>query len=305
MRGELAGVLPVLPTPFAPDGSPDEGGLVKIVEYCVRAGVDGIVYPANASEVQSLTAAERTRLVGVVSRSLDGRLPLVVGLTGTTTDLAGTMLTRARGAAAAMVMPQAGPHQRIVRELEMVDGGSVPLILQNAAAPLGPGLSPEELARLAAVVPSIRYIKEEVTPSAQRIALLRRTLPATVRGLFGGDGGRSVLSELRQGATGFMPAADLVRQYVMLHALWRRGDLDGAYAVFEEILPFLNLQRVYRWQVTKRLLRWKGVIASDTARSDGSPSLDAIDDDELRRFAHRADEAGQREKATGVGNATS
>lgn len=304
MRSELAGVLPVLPTPFAPDGSPDEDGLVNVVEYCVQAGVDGVVYPGNASEVQSLTVDERIRLVGVVSRCLGGRLPLVVGLTGTATDAAAAILARAGGAAAAMVMPQAGPHESIVRELQLVDGGSVPLVLQNAAAPLGPGLSPQEMARMAAVVPSVRYIKEEVTPSARRIALLRETLPGTVRGLFGGDGARSVLSELRQGATGFMPAADLVRQYVMLHALWRRGDLDGAYSVFEEILPFLNLQRVYRWQVTKRLLHRKGVIGSETARGDVSVSLDAIDDDELRRFARRAEEAGQREKATGVAEAT-
>lgn len=74
--------------------------------------------------------------------------------------------------------------------------------------------------------------------------------------------------------------------------------------MFEEILRFLNLQRVYRWQVTKRLLHWEGVIASDTARGDVTLSLDAIDDDELRRFAHGADEAGQR-KATGVAKATS
>lgn len=300
MRAELAGVLPVLPTPFAPDGSPDEGGLARVVEYCVRAGVDGVVYPGNASEIQSLTAAERIRLVEVVSRALDGRLPLVLGLTGAGTDLAAAMFASARGVAAAMVMPQAGPHESIVRELRSLDGGSVPLVLQNAAAPLGPGLDPQEMARLAAAVPLVRYIKEEVTPSAQRIAQLRQALPATVHGLFGGDGARSVLSELRQGATGFMPASDLVRQYVLLYARWRRGDLDGAYAVFEEILPFLNLQRVYRWRVTKRLLHWKGVIGSDTARGDGFIALDAIDNDELRRFAFRADTALDREAAQGT-----
>ena len=57
----LAGVFPVLATPFLPDGTPDEAGLVAIVRYVLDAGADGVVFPGVASECESLSVAERMR----------------------------------------------------------------------------------------------------------------------------------------------------------------------------------------------------------------------------------------------------
>ncbi|WP_382324027.1 dihydrodipicolinate synthase family protein [Hydrogenophaga sp. UC242_50] len=44
----LAGVYPVLPTPFDAAGQPDAQALRGLVRYLLEAGVDGITYPGVA-----------------------------------------------------------------------------------------------------------------------------------------------------------------------------------------------------------------------------------------------------------------
>jgi 4-hydroxy-tetrahydrodipicolinate synthase len=81
----LGGVLPVLATPFAPDGQPDANGLRRIARYVVGAGADGVVYPGVASEYDMLTPAERVELTAVVADEARGRVALVVGGSAPTT----------------------------------------------------------------------------------------------------------------------------------------------------------------------------------------------------------------------------
>ena len=63
----LAGVFPVLATPFHGDGAPDEAGLAAIARYVIGAGADGVVFPGVASEYETLTPDERARLSDLVA----------------------------------------------------------------------------------------------------------------------------------------------------------------------------------------------------------------------------------------------
>lgn len=62
----IAGVFPVLPTPFDEHGKPDVGSLRRLVRYLVDAGVDGMTYPGVASEFNQLTTEERLALTEIV-----------------------------------------------------------------------------------------------------------------------------------------------------------------------------------------------------------------------------------------------
>lgn len=42
----LAGVFPVLPTPFTPDDQVDEPAFRGLIDFACEAGVDGIAFPA-------------------------------------------------------------------------------------------------------------------------------------------------------------------------------------------------------------------------------------------------------------------
>ena len=50
--------------------------------------------------------------------------------------------------------------------------------------------------------------------------------------------------------------------------------------LFERTLPLLNMQAIYRWRLTKEVLRRRGLISSVFVRAAG-PVLDAHDQREL------------------------
>lgn len=281
-RPSLTGVFPVLPTPFDAQGRPDAASLRRLVEYLLRCGVDGMTYPGVASEVGQLAPDERQSLLDVVLAEVAGRVPVIAGVssgeTATTVRLAAE--ASARGAAALMVAvppDRKGAAEQIAYFSEVARAAEgTALMLQNVPPPVGAGLDPEVVLEVLAAVPSIRYVKEETLPSGQRLSVLRDQAPASLLGVFGGAGGRYITDELRRGAAGTMPAIELTEVHTALFKAHRAGDADRVRALFTRMLPVLNVQAVFRWSLTKYVLKKRGLIADTRQRMPG-PLLDAQD----------------------------
>jgi 4-hydroxy-tetrahydrodipicolinate synthase len=156
----------------------------------------------------------------------------------------------------------------------------VPIMLQNAPPPAGSGLAVDVVLDVVRAVPAIAYVKEEALPSGARISRLIAGAPAHLRGVLGGAGGRYITDELARGASGTMPAVELAELHVALFAAHRAGDRQAVRAWFNRMLPILNLQAVFRWALTKEVLRRRGIIAHAGKRAAG-PELDAGDHREL------------------------
>jgi dihydrodipicolinate synthase/N-acetylneuraminate lyase len=282
----VAGVWPVLPTPFTAAGAPDEAGLAAVTSYALDAGVDGVVYPGVASEYDQLSADERTRLVGIVADTCRRRGgALVVG--GSSPDAAVThaVMRQAASVDASAVMIMA-PRERTAT-VAIVDfftavaaAADVPIMLQNAPPPAGSGLPVDVVLDVVRAVPAIGYVKEEALPSGARITRLIEGAPPSLRGVLGGAGGRYITDELARGAIGTMPAVELAELHVALVAAHRRGDRKAVRRWFERMLPILNLQAVFRWALTKEVLRRRGIIRHAGKRAPG-PELDPGDHREL------------------------
>ena len=58
----LRGVFPILLTPFGKPSEPDRESLLREVEFCLSAGVNGGVIPRMSSEVFHLAEHERVEL---------------------------------------------------------------------------------------------------------------------------------------------------------------------------------------------------------------------------------------------------
>src|SRR5436190_20580298 len=71
----IAGVCPVLATPFDAAGAVDPSTMERIVEFALRCGADAIVFPGVASEVEHLDDVERQRLLDAVAHVLRDRAP--------------------------------------------------------------------------------------------------------------------------------------------------------------------------------------------------------------------------------------
>lgn len=285
----LAGVFPVIPTPFDAEGRPDEVSLRRLVDYLVRCGVDGVTFPGVASEVGSLSVAERHALTDVVLAAVAGRVPVIVGASSkqaaTTIELARRAM--AHGASALMIaVPPDRPSA--VAQIDYFSAVAhavpgAPIMLQNVPLPVGAGLDPAAVVEVLRAVPDIRYVKEEALPSGQRLTVLRATGPASLLGVFGGAGGRYITDELRRGAAGTMPAIELAEVHVALFAAHRAGDADRVRQLFRRMLPVLNVQAVFRWSLTKYVLLRRGLVACDHQREAG-PRLDALDKVDVDAF---------------------
>ena len=286
----VSGVCPVLATPFDDDGVPDAAGLARIAEFAIRYGADALVYPGVASEVEQLSDSERNDLLDVLAATAHGRVPLIVGATAA--QLRATMLHLDKAAslraAAAMVMAPArlaGDTASLIDYYRSLAAATeVPIMLQNAPPPAGAGFDMSAIARVVSEVPAVRYVKEETMPCGQHISALLATreigdAPHFI-GVLGGAGGRYILDELARGALGTMPACELTDIHVTMVAAWHAGNRAFARTLYNRSLPLLNFQAVFRWAMTKEVLKRRGVIVGAHMRAQG-PRLDRQDEAEL------------------------
>jgi 4-hydroxy-tetrahydrodipicolinate synthase len=272
----LRGVFPVLPTPFTEAGAPDPDALARLVDFAIEAGADGIVYPGMASEVETLSAAERAAMVASLGARLARRRPLVVGASSPDPAQSAARIAEgvAAGAVAAMVMAPAklgqdvSAHAVFFQAIAAAAPG-VDLMLQNAPAPGGAGLVPDSVAAVCAAVPEIRYVKEETLPCGQHVAKILAATGGRLDGVLGGAGARFILDELARGACGTMPAAEISDIHVQLWRLWQGDEVAAARALYAATLPLLTQQMVFRWRLTKHVLMRRGILANTITRAAG------------------------------------
>jgi 4-hydroxy-tetrahydrodipicolinate synthase len=295
MSDEVGGVFPVLPTIFTADGSLDIAGFEAVAEYAIGCGIDGVVFPGLASEYDMLSLDERLRLIEIIGRIARGRVNFIVG--GSSNSLEDSVTLARAGAAAGaigamVVTPRAdGADLDKLRAFYAALGGqaSLPIMVQNAPAPMGLGLSAEQVLSIVDATGTIAWVKEENMPCGQRISQLLAARPAGLRGVFGGAGGRYIIDELTRGAIGTMPAAETPEVHVALMRAQRSGDATRVRALYEAMLPILMMQAVFRWRLTKEVLRRKGLIASAHTRAPG-PEFDDGDHAELSRILERLED---------------
>lgn len=285
MKG-LHGIVPILPTIFAPDGSIDRDGFARVLAFALDAGVHGVAFPANASEFYALTDAERLDLTELVVHEVGGSVP-VVGTATSPSPQGALELAKgvaARGVDAIMLMPPFVVRDGtagVTRLFESIAAAvDVPLMIQNAPPPLGNGHPVDVVKGLLSRVPSLRYVKEEIAPGGQRITNLLDGAPPNLLGVFGGAGGRYLMDELNRGAAGAMPACEIPELHVRIYDLHRAGDVAGARRLYDRTLPLLTFQAVFRMDATKEVLRRRGIIRSTHVRV-GAVSLDEGDHAEL------------------------
>src|ERR1700752_5530646 len=74
---QLEGVYPILNTTFHDDGSLDLASQARLVNHLLEAGAHGLGLFGNASEGYALSVDERRRLLTLITREVNERIPLV------------------------------------------------------------------------------------------------------------------------------------------------------------------------------------------------------------------------------------
>lgn len=105
---QLKGVIPAIILPLNPDYSIDEQGFRRHIRRVSGVkGVTGIVCNAHASEVTLLTREERKRVLQIVCEEVNGKIPVIAGAYGESTEAVIDCARDARkeGADAILIMP--------------------------------------------------------------------------------------------------------------------------------------------------------------------------------------------------------
>lgn len=278
------GVFPVLLTPIDTAGEVIESDFRRQVEFCIEAGAHGVVFPVLGSEFQFLTDAERCRGMQITVDIVAGRIPVVGGVAAPSKQVAVECARAAAGTGvdAVIALPpyiSSGTRDENRQYYEAVaEAAGLPMFVQHTHA----GMDARFLQELLSEVEHVRYLKEEMPPSAHQIsAVLEGETGQQWDGVFGGGHDRWMLSELHRGAHGFMPATEAVDVHVQVWDAWQRGDEAEARRIYRHLLPMINLILLMGLPVCKTLLMRRGIFSSAAMRTPGTPPLDAGDEHEL------------------------
>lgn len=283
------GVLPVLQTPFGEDESLDLESLAREVEDVARAGAGGVVFPGFASEWWKLGEEEIHAAAEVIARRRGPTLKAIFNVTAQSTRLAVEQARRfaALGADGLMCLPPFAVQPDaagLAAHLRAVLAASeVPHAIQYAASLTGTQLGAELIRDLRREFPHLEAIKVDFVPTGPAISALRKALADDAITFVVGFAGVQLLDALPRGARGMMGAAGHVAEDVRVFGALFEGGVQAG-ELYRRWLPLVNLEMQtleLSIAVNKRLLAWRGVIASDRLRAPGR-QLDGFHEAQLR-----------------------
>jgi 4-hydroxy-tetrahydrodipicolinate synthase len=109
MTAPLTGIVPPLVTPMRDRDALDVAGLERLVEHILAGGVSGVFVLGTTGEGPSLSYRMRRELVERVCRQIQGRVPVLVGITDTA-FVESLQLARAAADAGAQAVVAAPPY---------------------------------------------------------------------------------------------------------------------------------------------------------------------------------------------------
>ena len=234
------GILPAVTTPFDASGGVDSGALQANVRALLEAGVHGIVGTGTMGEAGSLSTEERRAVIAAIVAAVDGRVPVVAGVSaGTPAQAIGYAAdAAAEGAVALMCLPPQGyrgdEREVVAFYAAVAEAGGLPLMAYNNPESSGVDMPPELIARIGASVENVVAVKE-CSGDVRRVPALLNTTDLEI--LVGGDDW--ALEGFCAGATGWVSGvADVApAECVALYEHCRAGELDAARELYARLLP--------------------------------------------------------------------
>lgn len=275
---DMRGIVTVLNTPFAADGTLDLTGLRQNVCYALEAGVAGFLVPALAGEVGKLTEAERCLLVETVLSETAGRAPVIGGASAPTGEERVRLARRyidlgCPGILAALPFTNETVYADSVRELAAL---APEFLMIQDWDPSGFGVPVEVVARLFEEIECFRCLKIEVVPAGVKYSQILEATGGRLH-VSGGWAVTQMIEGLDRGVHAFMPTG-MHRAYAHTYRRYAKGDRSGALELFNEIAPvlaFSNQHLDISIHFFKRLLHAQGIYATAGVRPPILP-FDAV-----------------------------
>jgi dihydrodipicolinate synthase/N-acetylneuraminate lyase len=299
-NSQFRGVYAIPVTPFNEDLTVDWDSLRKCIAFSVEAGAHGIVVPVNASEGPYLTDDERKKVLKVAVEVVDGAVPVVGGVSGTSTaqSVNLTKIAADLGVDSVMAMPPNGATGSITWDhyAAIAEAGQLPVWIQNNKPPAGPSVPTDLMVCMLNELEHVDYVKEESLLPGQVMTALFQTVPDAIKGIMGGMGGRYLVDEYRRGSCGTMPAGHITDAHAKLWGALEAGGVDSdglqvvtdeAREIWEHMIPSLNFENMFGANAYKAAYWRRGIIKIPRTRIPANKQLDRLDYEELDRILDR------------------
>lgn len=299
----IVGVLPVIQTPFAEDGSIDVGALDDELGWVLEQGVNGLT-TGMVSEILRLTCDERRLLTEHVCAAADsnGRASIIsCGAESLRSAIAHAVHAEASGATGLMVN---SPFTVALGDIELygyfariIESTVLPVVVQDASGYIGRPLSIDVQAKLFAEFGERIAFKPESHPIGPTLSMLRDATRANAP-ILEGSGGASIIDSYRRGIVGTMPGAEVCWA---VRALWDAvcsADWTLAYSISGPLNTLVAMQTTVDGYVAveKHILWRQGVLPRNAHRPPTGFALDAESADEIDRLVDQLADAIGRER---------
>lgn len=304
-RSSFRGIFVIVTTPFTDGFALDEAALERTLDFCLAAGVHGVVANALASEGGYLSETERKWAAEIVVGKVKGKVPAIVAVSAPHYLIASDYARHAEriGADAVMALPPT-LHPSTIDDIKAYysavgAASSLPLVLQNVIGQGASTMSAQLLADLIRDIPTARFVKEESGYPAQTTGEIIRLAGPKLEGVMGGRAGKTFMEELRHGVSGTMPACEIADVHVALWNAVEAKDNATARRIFQRLLPLLDMESNYGMPLMKEVLKMRGIIPSaavrqsgfrrldDAARAEAAAIMDDLTDYMLPAYGHR------------------
>ena len=238
------GVAMVTPFRKQPE-TVDFSTLESIIEELVEAKVSYIVALGTTSEAATMTPKEQQALQEFIVETVDGRVPIVLGLGGNNTRAVTERIheTQFDGISGILsVTPYYNkPQQKgLVQHYKSVaEMSPVPVILYNVSGRTGCNLSAESVLQLAEECPNIAGVKE-ASGNLNQVMEILRNKPARLQVISGDDA--LTLPMMAMGATGVISviANALPNEMVQMVNLALKDNIRKALPLHYRMLPLMH-----------------------------------------------------------------
>ncbi len=272
---KLEGVYTVLPTPFDENGDFDTNSLKRAIDLFIDDGVSGFTALGVTSEVSRISDRERQIILDDSMKYTDGRVPVIVGATGTGID---TCLEYCRaadraGAAGVMVSPpmMAKLNSEYIRRhfYTIAEKFDFTIVIQDFPPISGYHMEASLLVDICRKVPQARTIKLEDAPTPYKTARIRELGKDIGIDIFGGLGGSYLIEELIAGADGAMTGFAYPKILVEIVKKWNEGRKEEAIDFFYRHVALMRFefQPGVGICIRKEMLKRRGVLTNAFARA--------------------------------------
>ena len=242
---KFKGTGAALVTPFKKDKSVDFEALEKLINHNIEGGLDFIVSLGTTGESATLSYEERKEVVVFTKNTINGRIPLVVGIGGNNTN---TVVNTIKSGdftdvdAILSVSPyynkpsQEGIYQHYK---EVAQACPVDIILYNVPGRTGSNMLPQTILRLAKDFNNIVAVKEASGDLAQNMEVIKQK-PGNFAVLSGDD--NLVLPQIAAGMDGVISVAaqSQTKAFTTMVNYALESNFQEARKMHYDLLNFMN-----------------------------------------------------------------